>query len=307
MAENLQEKFTTLTSGPVFVNEPLARFTTLRVGGPADFLVHPINRQEVEAVIQVAHEEKMPIFVFGGGSNLLIRDGGIRGIVINLMRGFQGKSVISESQDNLVLQVEAGVTIPALLQFLCENGLSGLEFMAGIPASLGGALWMNAGTREGEIGDRVESLTFIDKNGRIKTFTHTQCGFSYRHTDLPTHAIILEATIKLARGNTEKIKQKIEKLRSRRVETQPLNLPNIGSVFKNPKKGYAGQIIEDAGLKNVRVGHARISEKHGNFIVNEGKASAKDVLALIGLIKDKVKERCQVRLETEVHVVGEDA
>ena len=166
---------------------------------------------------------------------------------------------------------------------------------------------MNAGTREGEIGQAVYSVSYLSRKGRLHTLPREKCGFRYRHSDFPAGAVLVEAILNLQPGDPAKIRSAIEALKSKRVQTQPLNLPNLGSVFKNPsKRQHAGRLIEDAGLKSIRVGQARISEKHGNFIVNEGAAKAQEVLALIGLIKDKVKEKCHVRLETEVRVVGQD-
>ncbi len=290
----------------VFFNEPMARLTTIRVGGPADAIVYPRTVEEVQGILNIAQEHKLPVFVFGWGSNLLVRDGGLRGIVINLGRGFQQTELNDINESHAQVQVGAGVKIPALLDFFIKKGLAGMEFMAGIPATLGGAIWMNAGTPQGEIGQHVESVTLVTKQGRIRTLDQKSCGFTYRRNCFPAGSIVLEATLKLQKGDADEIRAKIEKNKTHRIETQPLNVPNLGSVFKNPsKKQFAGQLIEEAGLKDVRVGSARISEKHGNFIVNEGQASARDVISLIGLIKDKVKEKCNVKLETEVHIVGE--
>jgi len=226
--------------------------------------------------------------------------------VLNLERTFKDITLIEQTADTVRVQVGAGVKIPKLLDFCVEHALAGLEFMSGIPATVGGALWMNAGTPEGEFGQFVESVHFVNRKGNIQSYSHDKCGFSYRHSHFPSGAILTECIVTLKCGDAQQIKEKIRHNKQHRIETQPLNVPNLGSVFKNPKKGHAGRYVEEAGLKNVRVGQARISEKHGNFIVNEGKASAADVLALIGLVKDKVKEKFQVSLDTEVHVVGEE-
>lgn len=302
----VKQKLQESVSEPIFFDESLSRFTTIRIGGPADALVHPTNLEELRNVRIIAHEAKVPVFIFGGGSNLLIRDGGIRGVVINLTRGFNSLEIHEERGDCVTLRGESGVLIARLMNLLIQESLTGLEFMAGIPASLGGAIAMNAGTRDGEIGDCIRTVTILDKKGNLKHLSREECHFSYRKTDIPHSSVIIEGLFELKRGESSDIQKKIEKHKARRAETQPLNYPNIGSIFKNPPKKYVGRLIEEAGLKNVRVGEARISEKHGNFIVNEGNASAKDVLALIGLIKDKVKEKFNITLETEVHVVGED-
>ncbi len=306
LSDEIKEKLKTAAS-KIFFDEPMSQHTTIRVGGPADALIYPANIEELQNLLSIVIEHKLPIFHLGWGSNLVVQDGGIRGLVISLERGFQKLEIPEQTEaDDITLLVEAGVKIPALLDFCAEKSLTGLEFMAGIPATVGGALWMNAGTSQGEIGDRVSSVTIITKQGRLKTLEQKACGFAYRTNNFPSGATIVETRLQLKRGQSEKIRETINSHRKYRVDSQPLNLPNVGSVFKNPsKKQYAGQLIEEAGLKDVRVGHARVSEKHGNFIVNEGNATAKDIIALIGLIKDKVKEKCNVRLETEVHIVGE--
>lgn len=306
MIENgIKEKLSAATSGPLFFDEPLSHHTTIRVGGPADALAHPMNQSELKALLALAREALLPVFILGGGSNLLVRDGGIRGLVLNLTRGFNGLEITGEEGDVVGLRAEAGVLVPGLMNFVIKEGLTGLEFMAGIPASIGGALAMNAGIPDGEIGDRVKTVTVLEKNGRLRTLDRGACGFAYRKTAIPKSAIILEGHFELQRGNSETIRERIETYKAKRVATQPLNYPNVGSVFKNPPKKHVGQLIEEAGLKNVRVGQARISEKHGNFIINEGRATAKDVITLIGLMKDKIKERFNISLETEVHIVGE--
>lgn len=290
--------------GTVLFDEPLARYTTIRVGGPADAIVYPKTVDELSALVLFARQNKLPLFVLGAGSNLLVRDKGIRGIVVSLSQGF---NQIRMEQDAGVY-AEAGVGIPRLVDFTADEGLTGLEPIAGIPGNLGGALAMNAGTPDGEIADAVETVTFIDKDGRLTTWEKEKIRFGYRESHFPKGAILLSARLQLSRMASELVRGRVQKYRTQRVETQPLNVPNLGSVFKNPreKKLFAGKLIEEAGLKDIRVGGARISPKHGNFIVNEGGATAKDLLALIGLIKDKVKEKFGVLLETEVRVVGEE-
>ncbi len=304
--EDQKQQLQKILTEPILFDEPMARHTTIRVGGPADAIVSPASVEELQAVLQFAGEQKLPIFPLGWGSNLLVRDRGLRGLVIHLGRLFQQIEPMESSDDTVTVKVGATVKMPALLDYLATAALTGLEFMAGIPATVGGAIWMNAGTPDGEIGSRIQSVTIVTRQGRVRSLDHKACGFAYRSTQLPAHCIVINATIQLQRGDATKIEETIDRYKSHRIDTQPLTLPNLGSVFKNPtKKQHAGRLIEEAGLKDVRVGQARISEKHGNFIVNEGKATANDVIALIGLIKDKVKEKCQVRLETEVQIVGE--
>ena len=307
MDEKMKAELMKVSSALLF-DEPLSRHTTIRVGGPADVLVNPKTIEELEALVLLARKNNTPIFILGAGSNLLVRDGGIRGLVITLAKSFGEIRLEDEQQDTALLYAEAGVGIPRLVDFTADEGLTGLEPISGIPGNVGGALFMNAGTPDGDIGSRVETVTFMNKEGKLQTWTAKQIKFEYRKSHFPSGAILLSARLKLDRKSSELVRGKIQKYRSHRVETQPLTVPNLGSVFKNPKekKMFAGELIEHAGLKDVRVGGARISPKHGNWIVNEGGASARDVLALMGLMKDKVKEKFGVSLEPEVKVVGEE-
>ncbi len=294
--------------GDVRFEEPLSRYTTIRIGGPADVLAYPRTIEEAQGLILFARRNKLPLFILGAGSNLLVRDKGIRGVVMNLAQGFHGIRIEREEGASVCVTAEAGAGIPRLVDFCAEEGLTGLEPVAGVPGNLGGALMMNAGTPDGEISDVVETVTFLDKDARLATWSRDDIRFAYRESHFPRGAVLLSAVLKLSRMASEKVRGRVQDYRSRRVETQPLNVPNLGSVFKNPrdKKLFAGKLVEEAGLKDIRVGGARISPKHGNFIVNEGGAKARDVLALIGLVKDKVKEKFGVLLETEVKVVGEE-
>lgn len=300
--------------GTVLFDEPLSRYTTVRIGGPVDALVYPRTVEELSTLVLWARQNKTPLFLLGAGSNLLVRDKGIRGMAINLSQGFTQMRAENEEGNEVILYAEAGIGIPRLVDFCAEEGLTGIEPIAGIPANLGGALFMNAGTPDGEISDVVETVTFMNKEGRLETWPKGKIGFSYRETHFPRNSIILSARLKLRRLSSELVKGRVQNYRSARVETQPLNVPNLGSIFKNPvplkaksaSPLHAGQLIEEAGLKNIRVGGARISPKHGNFIVNEGGAKAKDVLALVGLVKDKVKEKHGILLETEIKIIGEE-
>ena len=292
----------------VLFGEPLSRYTSIRVGGPADALAYPKTIEELLAIAQWARKNNLPLFVLGAGSNILVRDKGLRGVVVNLSQGFGRVEVEKEEGDVVILYAEAGVGLPRLVDFSAEEGFSGLEGLTGIPGNVGGALVMNAGTPNGEIADAVVSVTFLDPKGAIRTWAKEEIRYAYRESHFPRGSILISARLKTSRLASEKIRGKIQQYRASRLETQPLNVPNLGSVFKNPdKKGmHAGRLIEEAGLKNIRVGKARISPKHGNWIVNEGGATARDVLALMGLMKDKVKEKFGITLESEVKIVGEE-
>ncbi len=314
MDKMIQEKIKELC-GTVLFDEPMSKYTSIRVGGPADALVYPKTIDELQQLVAFSKANRLPITVVGAGSNLLVSDKGVRGIVINLSQGFNQVRVDSESQDLVELYVEAGVGLPRLVEFCTEHGMTGAEVLSGIPGNVGGALIMNAGTKDGDISQILKSVTFIDKDGRLLTKQKEFFSYNYRESHFPKNSIVLSTIVQLKPLATETIAGKIQKYRSYRLETQPLNIPSLGSVFRNPtegtnkkdsKKYFAGKLIEDSGLKNVRVGGARISQKHANWIVNEGGATAKDIQVLIGLVKDKVKEKFGVRLETEVRIVGEE-
>lgn len=299
-------------SGSVLFDEPLSQYTSIRIGGPADALVYPKTIEELTEIVRFARANALPLFVLGAGSNLLVRDKGIRGVVVNLSQGFGRIEIEREDADQVFLYAESGAGLPRLVDFAAEEGLAGLEVLSGIPGNVGGALSMNAGTRDGDVSQTVESVTFLAPAKKeapsLTTWTKEQIRYGYRESHFPKGAILLSGRFRLSRLSSEIIRGRIQKQRAYRLETQPLNVPNIGSVFKNPagKKLFAAKLVEDTGLKDVRVGGARISPKHANWIVNEGGANARDVLTLIGLVRDKVKEKFGVLLETEVRVVGEE-
>ncbi|MBI2981443.1 MAG: UDP-N-acetylmuramate dehydrogenase [Deltaproteobacteria bacterium] len=286
----------------IHFDEPMSRHTSIRVGGKADALLYPSSLEEVTSLLAYLRQKKLPHFSLGAGSNLIVRDKGIRGVVLCMTQGFSGLRL----EEPTILYVESGVGLPRLIEFAVEKGLSGVEALVGIPGNVGGALVMNAGTPDGDIGRSVLSVTFVGPDGKIMTWGGEKIRFAYRESHFPRGVILLSTRLKLVSSTPETVREKTEKLRAKRIETQPLNVPNLGSVFKNPQKAYAARLIEESGLKDVRVGGARISPKHANFIVNEGRATARDVLALVGLIKDKVKEKSGVSLELEAQVVGEE-
>ncbi len=296
--------------GEVKLNEPLSSHTSFRIGGPVDALVYPADKQDVIVLLKEIKNRGLNYFFLGGGTNLLVRDGGFRGVAINLAR------IASISLDReyrsvggtfAVLHVQAGAPLQRLLNFSVENGLTGLEFATGIPGTVGGAVCMNAGTADGELGDVTDSVTLISPDGRLLTKNSEEMGFGYRTAKIPGGHVVLEATITLRRGTEEKIKNRVKELMDKRKQHQPWGMPSAGSVFKNPQDVAAGQLIESSGLKGKTVGGAQISEKHANFIVNLGSAKAADVLALMEMVKEKVLAVHNVRLEPEIKIIGEDA
>jgi len=295
--------------GEIRRNEPLSRHTSYGIGGPADVLAYPADREDLRLLLQEIKTRKLPSFILGGGTNLLVRDGGFRGVMISLQRMHAiriEREYRAIGGAFAVVFAEAGAPLARLLAFSMEQGFTGLEFAAGIPGTVGGAVCMNAGTALGEMGDVVESATLISPDGEVITRGAAELGFSYRTTLIPEGHLVLDVRVVLRREDKEKVTARIkDRLRARKLR-QPWEFPNAGSVFKNPQEEVAGRLIESAGLKGRKVGGAQVSEKHANIIVNTGKAKAADVLTLMEIVKEKVLEVSSVRLEPEIRIIGED-
>lgn len=287
-------------SGEIRWNEPIAPYTSLKVGGPAEVMVFPKTVFEVAFLMDRVSRHQLPWFILGGGSNLLVRDGGIEGVVLHLKHLHQ-----IEEKDSGILVAEAGVSFPKLSTYAKEKALSGLEFAVGIPGTVGGAVVMNAGIPNEETEAVLKELTLVDEDGEIQTYPRERVPFGYRSAHLPK-GVVFSASFQLAPAPVEQIDEKMKRLLKRRRETQPLSFPSVGSVFKNPEKGVAGKIIEACGLKGSRLGGAQISERHGNFIINRGAAKAEDVLGLIRMTQERVQEADGIVLEPEVKIVGID-
>lgn len=308
LSPNQQEKLKTLLKGELLFEEPLAKYTSLKIGGPAQILFYPADLEDLSKALHWCKASDLPYFILGNGSNLLIRDGGIKGLVCKLSKGLNQIDIKEdEKSEDVFIEVEAGYSLAKLVELSKQKGWTGIESLFGVPGSVGGALVMNAGTREGEIGARVEEIQVMNSDGDIRKIPAKRLHFEYRSLKLNRSEILIKAKLKLKKANPEEVAERIQFFQKRRFETQPLDQANVGSIFKNPPKKFAAELIEELGLKGVRVGGARISEKHSNWIVNEGGATAQDVLALIGLVKDKVKETSDIKLEVEVKVVGEDS
>jgi UDP-N-acetylmuramate dehydrogenase len=286
--------------GEICWQEALSRHTTLRIGGPADVLVVPKDLGALVRLIRQAREQEVPIFVMGG-SNLLVRDGGIRGIVVKLSR-FEKMTDPNETQ----IDAEGGVLLSNLARHAMKRGLSGLEFAQGIPGTVGGAVVMNAGTREGEIADRLAAVRIVESDGTLRTVNRNEMEFGYRSSRIPK-GVIIGAVFQLRPSSLPEIQRRMRGFIDRRKSTQPLTLPNAGSIFKNPSGHFAAQLVEKVGLKGHRIGDAQVSERHANFIVNLGRATAKDVLELIRAIGKRVEEQTGITLELELRIVGQDA
>lgn len=285
----------------VLENEPIREHTYTKLGGTADFYVTPSSYEEVQAIIRLANQEKVPFTMLGNGSNLIVKDGGIRGIIMNLQQlasiRREGNKIISQS----------GARIIDASRFALEEELTGLEFACGVPGSVGGALYMNAGAYGGEIKDVLESTIVATKEGELLTLTADQLDLSYRTSNIPDKGyIVLEATFALKAGNKEEIKETMDDLTYKRESKQPLEYPSCGSVFKRPPGFFAGKLIQDSDLQGKQIGGAEVSKKHAGFIVNKNNATASEYIALIEFVQATVKEKFDVKLEREVRIIGED-
>jgi UDP-N-acetylmuramate dehydrogenase len=284
--------------GTVRFNAPLKDYTSFRIGGPADVLVLPADVEDVVRLARQANEQKLPIFVLGG-TNLLVRDKGIRGVVV----GLEKLRAITEEPGS-VLYAEGGVGMPTLIGYAIRRSLAGLEWAAGIPGSVAGCVVMNAGTRLGEMKDSVKAVRIISPNGtRIDCEART-IEFGYRRATLPP-GIVVGVWLQLTPGVRADIEKVVKDYLRYRRDTQPLTLPSAGCVFKNPTNDSAGRVVEAAGLKGASVGDACVSTKHANFIVNQGHASAGDVLSLIRKVRAQVARKTGVKLELELKLVGQ--
>lgn len=289
--------------GKVLFNVPMSDYTSLHIGGPADVMAFPQDEGDLKDLMAFAETKGFPFYVLGSGTNLLVRDGGIRGIVVNMTEGFKDITWLEEGK----AIVGAGVRLPDLVTQAKDRGLSGIEFAANIPGTVGGAVCMNAGAYGGEMKDIVEGIEIAGKKGAKGFLPKSELKFSYRRAEVPKGAIVTRAHMKFAPGDPEEIKAKIAEFRDKRkASSSGINFPNAGSIFKNPESAPAGRLIEEAGLKGERSGGAQVSEVHANYIVNTGGARAKDVLALMALVRDRVFSSRGVVLEPELKVVGED-
>jgi len=281
-------------------NERLASHTSFKIGGPAEVFIEIKSKDELISVIKVCKKYYISVTVLGGCNNVLISDSGLRGVIVKTSPHFSEIKI-----DSNTVCAEAGANLSGLADAARRAGLSGLEFASGIPGTVGGAVYMNAGAFEGEISDAFVSAEILQNDGIIKEFNKNEMGFSYRGSVLQDGCgFLLSAFFVLKQGDPEEIKNKMVEYKKRRSETQPLDMPSAGSVFKRPSGFYAGKLISDCGLKGYSVGGAKVSEKHAGFIINAGGATAADVLRLIEHIKDTVYEKTGVELEPEIRTLG---
>ncbi len=287
--------------GKVLFNIPMSDYTSLGVGGAADVMAFPKDEGDLKDLLNFASSKNYSVYLHGGGTNVIVRDKGIRGVVINMCEGFKD---IVWNPDNTVI-AGASVGLHELLKGCKERELTGFEFTSGIPGTVGGAVRMNAGAYGAEMKDIVEGAEIITKKGKRGFLTKTELGFGYRKSEMPEGAVIVRGHFKFEKSDKKIIEERIREFKERRRGTSAINKPNCGSVFKNPEGHHAGKLIEEAGLKGLVSGKAQISEIHANYIVNLGGAKAKDVLSLMATVRDKIYSEKGITLEPEVKVIGD--
>lgn len=282
-------------------DEPMKSHTTFRVGGPADYFVTPQTAEEVAKVIEACRQEKVPYYIVGNGSNLLVSDKGYEGVIIQIYKQMNQVKV-----EGAQIHAQAGALLSMIAKRALDAELTGFEFAAGIPGTLGGACVMNAGAYGGEMKDVLKSVTVLTDKGEVKTLAKEELELGYRTSVIAKKGyIVLEAVLELQKGEKEKIQAVMDDLKERRVTKQPLEYPSAGSTFKRPEGYFAGKLIQDAGLRGFQVGGAQVSEKHCGFVINKDQATASDVMNLMNQVSDKVYEEFGVRLQPEVKRLGE--
>jgi UDP-N-acetylmuramate dehydrogenase len=292
-----------MISSPEIINEifrydvPLQKYTSFRTGGPAEIFVEPVDTLELKKVLQFCKDEQKKIFVFGKGTNILVNDNGVKGVVIHLGR----VNFNNIERHNSVVLSGAGVTLSKLIRTAALEGLGGMEALAGIPGTVGGAVMMNAGGKYGDISDTINSLTTMTFDGRIIRHKRGDVEFSYRECNL-SKQIVIEVEFQLNESKIEVVFEKMDEIYKEKQETQPLGTFNAGSIFKNTSQYKAAELIDKANLKGLKVGGAIVSKKHANFIVNTGNATSADILELINIIKETIKKKYNVSLEEEIHI-----
>jgi len=303
--EQFRKTLKTLVSCRVLLDEPAGRHTSIGVGGPIDAIVYPQHRDELQQVVSYLRDCNAPFMPVGNWTNIIVKDGGYRGVVISL-QSLKHVMLTKQNAEHFLIRSDAGTSLADIVKLAAENSLTGIEFCAGIPGSVGGAVRMNAGAYGNEIKDVVETIHIMDVDGTISELKRDALRFQYRNLELPQETIIVGASFLLTIGVQEKVRHRVREILKTRKKKHPLEHRNAGSIFKNPQGLPAGQIIDDLGLKGSRLGGAQVSEKHGNFIVNTGNATAEDILHLMDMVSKRVWKERGIHLEPEVKVFGED-
>lgn len=299
----LVQLFEDIDLGEVLFDEPMKKHTSFKIGGPVDLMIIPGNEEQLVNGVKICRENNINFYIMGNGSNLLVKDGGMRGVVIKINEGFNNIRF-----DDTKIYCEAGALLTAVSRRAYQHSLTGMEFANGIPGTIGGGITMNAGAYGGEMKDIIKKVRVMDKNNNIVEYSNEEMNFRYRGSRVVDEGlIVLGVEIKLEHGDVSEIKETMRDLTHRRTSKQPLELPSGGSTFKRPEGHFAGKLIEDSGLKGLIHGGAQVSEKHCGFVVNIDNASCKDVLGLISIIKSTVKDNFDVDLEPEIKLIGEDS
>lgn len=294
--------FLKVNASDYILNADMSQFTTLKIGGKADVLIQPSSVDELKKIIDAAKQNNVKLTFIGNGSNILVRDKGVRGAVIKF-----GKNFAAYNINGNVIEVLSGISMAKIASVAAENSLTGFEFASGIPGTIGGGIVMNAGAYKGELADVVFEVDALCADGTVKTFTKDQLDFSYRHSCFSgTDMLVLKAKIKLNKGNKEEIIARINEFSAKRRTTQPLEYPSAGSAFKRPQNGYAAAMIDECGLKGFAIGGAEVSQKHAGFVINKNNATASDVIDLLNAVKEKVFAKFGTMLETEIVTIGEE-
>jgi len=304
-ATGWKRKLTELATGKVLFDECMDRHTSIGVGGRADALVFPESVAELGRIVAFLRAEGISLFFVGNGTNLIVRDNGFRGVIVST-KGLRAVRVEGREEGRAAILAEAGASLAEVVALTARETLTGMEFCAGIPGSVGGGIRMNAGAYGSELKDVIESVDLLNGEGNIKSCKRETLQFQYRDLALPEGACVAGGVFVLARGNRDAVEGRIREILRTRSGKHPLQYRNAGSIFKNPKGVPAGRIIDEAGLKGVRIGGAQVSEMHGNFIVNLGSATARDIIGLIELVQQKVLETKGIALEPEVKIIGEE-
>jgi len=302
---NWKKELRNLAKGKVLFDEGMDRHTSIGVGGRADALAFPESAAELGRLVAFLRAEGVPVFFVGNGTNLIVRDGGVRGAVVST-KGLRSVRVENRGEHRAALHAEAGASLAEVVTLAAREGLTGLEFCAGIPGSVGGGIRMNAGAWGSEMKDVLESVDWLNGGGNRVSRRRPALHFEYRSLALPEGACILGGVFDLARGDRGTVEGRIREILKTRSGKHPLQYRSAGSIFKNPKGTPAGRIIDEAGLKGLTLGGARVSEMHGNFIVNLGGATARDIIGLIERVREAVRDRRGIDLEPEVQIIGEE-
>ncbi len=304
-ATDRRKRLTEIATGKVLFDECMDRHTSIGVGGPADALAFPESAAEMGRVVAFLRAEGIAVFFMGNGTNLIVRDDGFRGVVVST-KALRSIRIEERGGGRAAIRAEAGASLNEVVALAAREGLAGIEFGAGIPGSVGGGIRMNAGAWGSEMKDVLESVDLLNGEGNVRTCPRAALRFEYRNFDLPEGACVLGGVFDLARGDRGAVEARVREILKTRTGKHPLHYRSAGSVFKNPKGMPAGRIIDEAGLKGLTLGGARVSEMHGNFIVNLGSATAKDIIGLIGLVRDSVRAKTGIDLEPEVKIIGEE-